>query len=469
MSRLMLVALIFCAGAAQGAECVIAPDRMTVVDGERKFILGLYEYPKEEAALDAALAAGFNLVQSTGATEQLDRLHAAGAYAWVNTGGAIQLDPVVSAESNMRRAELKALVEKNAGHPAMLVWEVPDEALWNVWYMAHMAREVEEPKQLKERIDALTDAAQQETLRAKLAAARAAYGDNRPADGEQLADDIWRALGETPPHAGYGLSNAVERQEKLLAELREGYAALRQLDPKHPVWMNHAPRNSIAQLTDFGTAADMVGCDIYPVPAGNGVTGHSDLLDQTLSSVGAYTRRMQESAPGKPVWMVLQGFGWQDLGKRTDDPKEHRPYIHETRFMAYDAIVHGARALLYWGTAYVEKDSDFWKELLTVIEELRDLSPTLAAPDAGPVFAPAIEQTMGSLDRAVVVLPKSGPDGTTYIVVNESPYTLTYLLPVSGDAAAYAMYPGGNEVALSDGLIHQTITGFQVQVLQPRK
>src|SRR5690606_26326563 len=127
--------------------------------------------------------------------------------------------------------------------------------------------------------------------------------------------------------------------------MREGYSLLRTLDPKHPVWMNHAPRNQIAQLMAFNDAADIVGCDIYPVPF-SADNGHSDIGLRTIASVGAYTDRMQESAPGKPVWMVLQGFGWSDI---QPERKEfmRRPEGHETRFMAYDAIVHGARGILY--------------------------------------------------------------------------------------------------------------------------
>jgi hypothetical protein len=233
--------------------------------------------------------------------------------------------------------------------------------------------------------------------------------------------------------------------------------------------MNHAPRNTIPQLARFGLAADVVGCDIYPVPA-TGAAGHSDLADRTLSSVGAYTDRMQASAPGKPVWMVLQGFGWNDIRAEDapDDPKRRRPKPEESRFMAYDAIVRGARGLLYWGTFKVEKDSLFWGELLALVKELNGLQAVLSAPDAGAVMQVPLEPSYGSLDRGVLALPKETDTGTWYIVVNESPYTLTYRLPVDAGNAAWHVYPDGPAVPREKDILRQTIVGYGVQVLAPQ-
>ncbi|MDX9974853.1 MAG: hypothetical protein RBU21_17835, partial [FCB group bacterium] len=71
---------------AWAAEVSIADDRMLVVDGKRTFVLGLYENPKDDAALQAAAKAGFNLVQATADAASLDRLQANGLHAWINVG-----------------------------------------------------------------------------------------------------------------------------------------------------------------------------------------------------------------------------------------------------------------------------------------------------------------------------------------------------------------------------------------------
>jgi hypothetical protein len=110
---------------------------------------------------------------------------------------------------------------------------------------------------------------------------------------------------------------------------------------------------------------------------------------------------MREAAPGKAIWMVLQGFGWRDLkeGSQDQDPtKGRRPNYHETRFMAYNAIVHGANAILYWGTHYIEKDSSLWQHLMRIARELRAIEPGILGevPQSQPTAT--ANETYGSID-----------------------------------------------------------------------
>ncbi len=451
---------------AFGATCVFDADRMAVVNGQRTFILGLYD----SSDIPGAHEAGFNLVQVTGKPERLKTLAELGMWGWVNTGSWIDL----SVDPEQRMAAMTAEVERMQAEPAMLVWEVPDEALWNCWYGPHCWRNGEEPRKLREAINALPDKSLAESLDNDLAQARELWKSGDYAASEALADGIWKRMGKESPNPGYGVSNAPERAAKMCAGMVEGYAKLRALDQNHPVWMNHAPRNQIAQLAAFGKAADAAGCDIYPVPFSPKV-GHSDLLDRTLSAVGAYTDRMQESIPGKPVWMVLQGFGWSDIqeGLSEAEKKElRRPTYAETRFMAFDAIVHGARGLLYWGTFAVEKGAPFWADLAKVIQELRDLQPVISAPDAAVNVDIMLQETSGSVDRAIRVLPKKVGDRIWFLVVNEwtepLDYTFLGLRELSG--TAYADTATGVTASVeAGGGLHLRIGPQAVQVLKPGK
>ncbi|OHB79623.1 MAG: hypothetical protein A2Z25_03485 [Planctomycetes bacterium RBG_16_55_9] len=56
------------------------------------------------------------------------------------------------------------------------------------------------------------------------------------------------------------------------------------------------------------------------------------------------------------------------------------PSFDESRFMAYDAIVHGARGILYWGSHYL-KSSEFRQSLYALTSELAALQPFLVAED----------------------------------------------------------------------------------------
>lgn len=468
----LLVTLVFALALvlvtpANGVECVINSHGMAEVEGKPTFVLGLYEYPEDDAALKEVAEAGFNLVHAKD-TDTLDRLHAHGLWGWVNTGMDIDLHESTQA----RTAGLTEMAETLAGHPALLAWEVPDEALWNCWYIPSGWRGDEEPSLLSEKVESLEDTALRTELRKALHEAGRLRGIGDHARAEAIADGIWDRLGEKSPRPNLYFSKAAERSAAMADGMVQGHTLLRKLDPDHPIWMNHAPRNQIAQLANFNRAADIVGCDIYPVPV-EGAVRHSDLVDRTLSSVGAYTDRMQAAAPEKPVWMVLQGFGWGDiLPERPEEEREElrQPTARESRFMAYDAIVHGTRGILYWGSHYTDKTTEFWPDLLGVIRELADLQPVLSAPDAKLDLTVTLEETNGSLDRAIEVLPKAVDGKTWLIVVNESPYPLHYTLHgLAGlDGKTFREQTSGEEAKVRDGSLSMRIAGHAVQVLGER-
>lgn len=472
--RMLLCVLAICgvlvSARAGAARIELADDRMAVVDGDRAFILGLYETPGDDAVLREVAEAGFNLVQVPADKSALDRLESFGLWAWINTGAAIDL----SAEREAREQRLRAMVTEHGPHPAMLIWEVPDEALWNNWYLAQGWRTRDEPNAIAERLDALEDTALATRLREQLAEARRLYSEGEYAEGEALADGIWTQLGEPSPRPGFGLSTAAERSAVMCAGMLEGYRLLKEIDRDHLIWMNHAPRNQIEQLAAYNLAADLVGCDIYPVPVSPRFR-HSDLAEQTPAAVGAYTTRMQEAAPGKPVWMVLQGFGWSDLypEHKPQDEAEidpgRRPTLAESRFMAYDAVARGARGILYWGTAYIEKDSELWRDLLTLINELSSLQHVLSAREADLPMTVAFEETFGSVDRGIVAMPKQVGDKVWFIVVNEwvNPlkYTLGGLEALEG--TRYRDDETGREAVVVNGELTLPIRSQSVHILAP--
>lgn len=57
-----------------------------------------------------------------------------------------------------------------------------------------------------------------------------------------------------------------------------------------------------------------------------------------------------------------------------------RPTMTQTRFMAYNAIIHGARGLAYWGTSYVPRNAALWRDLKALAGEMRTLLPALVQP-----------------------------------------------------------------------------------------
>lgn len=129
--------------ALSGAFCLAVPslhagsakllnhDKMLIVDGQPRFILGLYENPKDDAMLTEAVDAGFNLIQCSADVEALNRVQRARARAWVNLGGSLDL----SSDTANRKQHLAETIRQVGQHPALLVWEGPDEILWNNWWV----------------------------------------------------------------------------------------------------------------------------------------------------------------------------------------------------------------------------------------------------------------------------------------------------------------------------------------------
>ncbi len=296
-----------------------------IMNGKSRFIIGSYHNPQDLNELKRLADNGFNLVRCAPDSNALNMVKEAGLNAWINTGNKIDL----SKDRDQRKEKLTSLISDFKNHPALAIWEVPDEALWSLGYpefeFLFYAKQWSEAQQ----------------------------------------DSIIKELADAIPIKAQGIADGSEH--------------IRQLDSLHPIWMNHAPRNTLDQLRLFSRSADIVGCDIYP--GKKGVDGHNELHNHRLSSVGAYTELMQDAAANKPIWMVLPAFSWDLLRIKNAqaedlDPGNFPSYKH-SRFMAWDAILHGAKGILYWGSFMVSTKTLFWSSIMGVTKEIAALEPFL--------------------------------------------------------------------------------------------
>jgi len=221
---------------------------------------------------------------------------------------------------------------------------------------------------------------------------------NPGSTSEQLLTKVVNALKE---HPGLGAWKGVDEPAFAgipAAGLVRGYKRIRALDPNHPLVVIQAPRGTAAELAKYSPAFDITGADVYPVayPPGRHVGG----ANKDVSVVGDVTRKMRTAANGKPVWMTLQ-IAWS--GILPPDHVPRFPTLLEERFMAYQAIVAGARGLAFFGGHLTPvlrpADADrgwnwtFWETVLRpVVTELTStaVAPALVAPPAAhPVRADA--------------------------------------------------------------------------------
>lgn len=237
-----------------------------------------------------------------------------------------------------------------------------------------------------------------------------------------------------------------------LPHLRWTYEKVREMDPYHPIWINEAPRNTVENLAKYATAADLFGVDIYPVPTGT----HSDLEDKSLSSVGKYADRFHQTVDHrKPIWMVLQGFSWLNLKDRKENGVY--PTWEESRFMAYDALVHGAHGIVYWGTPFIS-DPAFWESIFRTTGELRDLSALLVEPSVK-------ESSLISGSPAISILQKRHEGHDYFLVINESnaPVDARFTSSLAAERL-YVHFESGRNVALLQGSFSDHFRPWEVHV-----
>ena len=127
--------------------------------------------------------------------------------------------------------------------------------------------------------------------------------------------------------------------------LQHAYATAKALDPEHAWVTIQAPRGRPWDLAPYSSLTDLHGVDIYPVDY--------RFPDPQLHAVGKWTRTIRSVTPKQGVFMTLQ-----ICFSGSDDPAGSGAYVLPTkrqqRYMIYDAIINGARALNFFGGHYRE-------------------------------------------------------------------------------------------------------------------
>ena len=190
---------------------------------------------------------------------------------------------------------------------------------------------------------------------------------------------IWKSMDEPT----VGLDNRV------VDRMMSAYKFIKELDPDHPVWLNHSP-GGFRKYALYRDVCDISGVDVYPVSIPMGVA--SKLANKEISSIGDYMDIVSRAMDGKkPIFMVLQ-VCWSGAMP----PKHVRVYptLHQERYMTYQAIIKGARGLLFFGSDKGYEDQDapygfnwtFWngvlRPLLREIGEGSELHSALLAVDS---------------------------------------------------------------------------------------
>jgi hypothetical protein len=172
---------------------------------------------------------------------------------------------------------------------------------------------------------------------------------------KRLLDEIVETL---KGHPGLGVWKGADEPAHARippADLVTVHEHVRSLDPDHPLAIIEAPRNpaaapgardrvlTAAALRPYAAACEIHGVDIYPVSVPPG--RHAGRSNTDISVVGDVTRIVVAATRRKAIWTTLQ-IAWS--GVLPPHPVVF-PTLSQARFMAYDAIVAGARGLFFFG------------------------------------------------------------------------------------------------------------------------
>jgi hypothetical protein len=239
------------------------------------------------------------------------------------------------------------------------------------------------------------------------------------------------------------------------------YRHLRSIDPDHPVVLIEAPRGpspnpqsrdtrlTEAAVAPYAAACDIHGIDIYPVSKPPGLHAGGPPVNTDISVVGDMTRLIARASPGTPIWTTLQ-IAWS--GVAPPHPIVF-PTLPQVRFMAYDAIVAGARGLSFFGGQIraVMNAADrrrswnwtHWQHVLhPLLEELTD------APHREALIAP-LSARMIRASAADIALSAREAGGFLYVIgirrsrTANGPVRFTGL-PAGVRSGTVLAHPGGN-------------------------
>ncbi len=258
------------------------------------------------------------------------------------------------------------------------------------------------------------------------------------------------------------------------------YRLLKRIDPLHPVYTNHAPLNLVTTLRLYNPATDIVACDIYPIlPRGirpqyalNDDGRHGDLLNCYPSQVGEYVDKMKRVGEGKkPVFMVLQAFAWEMLRPPADRDTSMvlYPTYRQSRYMAWDAIVHGANGILYWGRAYTPPGTPFLSDLARVTRELASLQAILTERDEEINFHITYHETGHSVDAGVEMILKKHGKLYYLITVNSDKNPLRVTLNGMEEFRRARVLTENRSLTIRDGALTDTYKPFDVHIYELEK
>jgi len=229
------------------------------------------------------------------------------------------------------------------------------------------------------------------------------------------------------------------------------------------LWVTiQAPRAGVWSLAPYAAVTDVHGVNSYPIAIGD--------PDPDLGEVGSWTEVLSLATPRRAVWTTLQ-ICWRWSYDATGGVT--LPTRDQMRFMIYDAILSGARALAFYGgqnpKCWGPLDAaggwnwTFWERVLEPL--VREIGA--AGPLAPALVNPGSTRELATSDRSVRAISRRGRNGETWVIAVRRGAGDPVEASIGGlpaGAAAAAVYGEGRAVTVDRGIVTDTFPAWSTRV-----
>jgi len=208
--------------------------------------------------------------------------------------------------------------------------------------------------------------------------------------------------------------------------INKRYDFLDKYDPLAPTWVNFAfvdKQGSLSHfkqdIKDYGERADIVSFDYYGsfdwVEYETWGNEYFVINNHRIDATGDYIEIFKDVlGEQKPLWFISQGYA--------QDSRDEDVLKRDLRFMPYQAIVHGAKGIIFFGLHVpqnsINSESSKGNIIYPILKELEEIS--------GFLISSPVKQVLASLDSNYNIIEPF--DGIEYAVFGSGGNFLAILI-----------------------------------------
>ena len=265
------------------------------------------------------------------------------------------------------------------------------------------------------------------------------------------------AFKHKPAVLGWNLADDVDNGKRTPNQVLTSHRQVKAADPNHLTYVT-GYTNKIGR---FANCSDILAVQTYPIKEGKWD------LSSTYSKVSL--AREAVAKYNKAVYVNVQAFDWATA--KPDQYKNSRPpTAEEVRNMTYQAILAGAKGIIYYSYHYrgyggwhLSDNRELWEGMKSLVLEIKQLSPMLLDGNltrvnthSTDVFA-GIWELRGQVVAAVI--------NTSY----DRPQEIAIALP-AGIRSARPIFPNlSSNMFVKNGKLFGSIKPLEVHIYQLEK